>query len=880
MARKNYYQKVGNPLQRSRLPNRRPELELPHWPESPRRDTRFALKMLCLFAGISAAGVLLHAGNLCQFGSLGASTIITNAILVGLALFCVVRSIRKWDGGLAQYPLGCVMASLLIVNLPIPPACRLLVATAVLGLLTWLMATHWTGLCTASPLGRSTARRLRRSWNGFLALAAVVPTIAGIIGQMAGVVVAGFVLMSFIACQCIVAARVPGSAGPFRTAWRALSAWLVYNCRDADPPGIYRSPAGGWLARMSVTGLCVFLLSATLFSSLRPAGNLGALISDRDTARHMHDPAAAEAPVPATSTTETSVGLFVVLAAAALALFVVLLVLPALITATVPLALTLPVLVQATAYQRSRVDPDGWRTLIEDIGQSVDPVERDSLFMGRIAHDGSPLLLPRKLLREHAHFLGDSGSGKTSLGLAPLLEQLAAMGDCSVVAIDLKADSMELPATLIAAADRGRRQAGRRIPIKHFCNQLGRSTFAFNPLRQPYWQDLDLYVRTDILCGALGLTYGVDYGEGFYSSANSAVLYHTIKTFPEVVTFWELAERVGWVMAHADRSELHPEIRKAGAHVQTILHRLGSFEALNVTPEGNYSPQVIAESIDFTKPFTRPEIHYFHLPSTLAPGSSPEIARLVTYSLLAAATQVQRRHQVYLVVDEFQRMVARNIEYILQLARSMDVGVILANQTMQDLRTSTADLIPPIEANCRYRQWFAVSSAEDRQRLVEGSGHTVDLHMGWSYGEGPKGETASVSYQEHIAPRLDVNDILLASDHPKQSVVRISRGEGYAQFGGMPFILESDYHITQREYERRRGTLWPEGVLGSFIPSGSAAPPSPPPPPPPPGPVVTGEILDSSSEAAVAAADLFQSYMDSSASAQPNAGSRKKGERK
>ena len=223
---------------------------------------------------------------------------------------------------------------------------------------------------------------------------------------------------------------------------------------------------------------------------------------------------------------------------------------------------------------------------------------------------------------------------------------------------------------------------------------------------------------------------------------------------------------------------------------------LGSFEALNVTPAGNYAPNVITEAIDFTKVFTRPEVHYFHLSSTLAPGSSPEIARLVTYSLLAAATQVQRRHPVFLVIDEFQRMVASNIEYMLQLARSMGVGVIIANQTMQDLRTSTADLIPPIEANCRYRQWFAVSSAEDRRRLVESSGQTVDLHVTRSYGTGPNGDTKNVSYQETIVPRLSDNDILLASDHPKQSIVRISRGAGYAQYGGMPFVVESDYHIT------------------------------------------------------------------------------------
>ena len=539
----------------------------------------------------------------------------------------------------------------------------------------------------------------------------------------------------------------------------------------------------------------------------------------------------------------------------------------------IPLVLSLPVLVQAGSLQKPDVAAEAWRDLVQDLGRSLDPIERDSLFMGRVAHDGSPVLVPRELLGEHAHFLGDSGAGKTSLGLTPLIEQLGSTGDCSIIAIDLKADSMELLATLTAAAAEAQRRTGRKIPIKHFSNQVGRSTFSFNPLLQPYWKKLELYMRTDIQCGALGLAYGVDYGQGYYSSANAAVLYHTMKTFPDVTTYRELAERVGYVVANAKRSELHPEIRKAGIHVQTVLDRLGSFEALNVTPAGNYAPHVITEAIDFTKVFTRPEVHYFHLSSTLAPGSSPEIARLVTYSLLAAATQVQRRHPVFLVIDEFQRMVASNIEYMLQLARSMGVGVIIANQTMQDLRTSTADLIPPIEANCRYRQWFAVSSAEDRRRLVESSGQTVDLHVTRSYGTGPNGDTKNVSYQERIVPRLSDNDILLASDHPKQSIVRISRGAGYAQYGGMPFVVESDYHITPDEYEDRKSMPWPDGITGSFVPGTTNAPAKPTAKPSPPvGPVITTQVIGSSSDPA---ADLFRSFLDSSGSGATPRGGKK-----
>jgi len=64
-------------------------------------------------------------------------------------------------------------------------------------------------------------------------------------------------------------------------------------------------------------------------------------------------------------------------------------------------------------------------------------------------------------------------------------------------------------------------------------------------MTQPFWTKFDLLTRTDILCGANGLTYGTDYGQGFYSSSNAGITHHTLKAFPHVSTFKELAECIG-----------------------------------------------------------------------------------------------------------------------------------------------------------------------------------------------------------------------------------------------------------------------------------------------------------------------------------------------
>ena len=103
--------------------------------------------------------------------------------------------------------------------------------------------------------------------------------------------------------------------------------------------------------------------------------------------------------------------------------------------------------------------------------------------------------------------------------LSPLIEQLVRGGECSVIVLDLKADSLELLATLQSAAEAVKRQRAMTLPLRYFSNQADRATFAFNPMTQAFWSKFNLLTRTDILCGANGLTYGTDYGQGFFLPA-------------------------------------------------------------------------------------------------------------------------------------------------------------------------------------------------------------------------------------------------------------------------------------------------------------------------------------------------------------------------
>lgn len=190
------------------------------------------------------------------------------------------------------------------------------------------------------------------------------------------------------------------------------------------------------------------------------------------------------------------------------------------------------------------------------------------------------------------------------------------------------------------------------------------------------------------------MNYGTEYGASWYTAANADVCHRTILAAPEATSFRQLSEALDKLLAAERCQQDGCQHQKAGLHIQLVLKRLAEVEALNVD-SSHAQAENASRELFWPGWFQCPELLYFQLPSMLMPSMAPEIARIVIYSLLFSATMTRNRHcQVYLVVDEFQRIVSDNLESILQLARSMNVGVILANQSMQDLQTRTTDLFP------------------------------------------------------------------------------------------------------------------------------------------------------------------------------------------
>ena len=443
---------------------------------------------------------------------------------------------------------------------------------------------------------------------------------------------------------------------------------------------------------------------------------------------------------------------------------------------------------------------------------SADALERQHLWLGVSKEGGHPVLLAREALEQHAHIMGGSGSGKTSLGLAPLIHQLIGQ-ECSVVVLDLKGDQ-----SLFEEA-RARADATGCL-FKWFTSESGESTFVFNPLTQRHMAKLTPVERADIYTRALGLDHGEGYGRIHFSRANRAPLLKLLQLEPEVDSFEQLARGL-----KTRKDELFPN-RRALEHADdlyAVVDNLSLVDAMNVTrprPGSDAVQQPLTQdernelmdhAIDMGDVLEEPSVYYFKLPGALHTSSDREIGKFALNALLTAAYKRKgKKLPVYLVIDEFQMLVSEDLGVVLEQARSMGIYVILSNQAPSQLQKVGADLLASVESNTGFQQIFSIHDPDYRKVLGALSGESVYVFTSRSYRSDEDGWSTTESYSQDIGPNLRTNDFMRMSARENECWVHIKHNRGYSQFDGKPFVIYPDYHIDRQEYEHRRDHgRWP-----------------------------------------------------------------------
>jgi hypothetical protein len=256
---------------------------------------------------------------------------------------------------------------------------------------------------------------------------------------------------------------------------------------------------------------------------------------------------------------------------------------------------------------------------------------------------------------------------------------------------------------------------------------------------------------------------------------------------------------------------LLPEVRKAGVHSMEVIGRMAAFNSLNIVP-GDGSPEAALDAqIQLADFFQRPSAAVFRLPSTTASIGAPAIARLILFFLIIAGKTAERKIKVHIIIDEFQRMASESLDQVLQLARSHDCSLVLANQSLSDLKASSARIYQAVSSSCAIRQWFSVSSLSDIESLQKQMGTHEEVQVSTTH----TSSGTNTSYKVDHVPRARITDLHTISEHPNLSVLQVGgSGRAYARYRGIPFICYSNYHISKQEFERRKKLGWPNDLPG------------------------------------------------------------------
>jgi hypothetical protein len=319
--------------------------------------------------------------------------------------------------------------------------------------------------------------------------------------------------------------------------------------------------------------------------------------------------------------------------------------------------------------------------------------EAEHLFLGIESVQKFPVLLDKRILSEHAYLVGETGSGKTSLGIMPLLIQLlrghvrpktpdenvaagASVGGWvqtappPVVIIDLKGD----PALFhtVRKEVESRRKMMKvtdpydpRYAFRFFTCEKGRPTHYFNPFLSLQTETRSLSQLCHLFLDSLSLSHGEGYGRSYYSRKNRMLLYEVLASEPSPRSFEELYERL------KARVESQPRLYYDVFELVSTIHalskypQLSSFQPLKHPDQAIHMPSVLEYG----------QVAYFWLPAAMESISVREIAKLALFSFLTAAidrqTQGLPRTQAYLVIDEFQRIAGENFKVVLEQARSL-----------------------------------------------------------------------------------------------------------------------------------------------------------------------------------------------------------------
>ncbi|TWT44465.1 AAA-like domain protein [Phycisphaerae bacterium RAS1] len=337
-----------------------------------------------------------------------------------------------------------------------------------------------------------------------------------------------------------------------------------------------------------------------------------------------------------------------------------------------------------------------------------------------------PIFVPRDVFRHHSYILGLPGTGKTSQALAQLLVQLAEEHTDKdgrnhppppLLIIDLKEGGDNYLRSLASHI-----AAERNQTLRFFSNDPDYESLRFDPLyclRSIHYP----LKKAETILKALSLIYKEGYGSDFFTAEQHTQLLKTL--------YNDRPETLRQLIEYVDRDTRGSKKNKDARGLYSALAPL-QYSFHLVSAEENTAGD---ELVDLDRFYENGEVLYVHLNSRSQSIDAKVIGKLVVFALMETAAERKKEgtaRQVFVAIDEFQRLAAQNIVEVLEDSRSLQVGFLLSHQSPESLRTRETDLYRMIADLCSYKQFLSLTSSNIVEQLQMVSGRRIERREGGS----------------------------------------------------------------------------------------------------------------------------------------------------
>ncbi|HMI85640.1 MAG TPA: TraM recognition domain-containing protein [Polyangiaceae bacterium] len=484
---------------------------------------------------------------------------------------------------------------------------------------------------------------------------------------------------------------------------------------------------------------------------------------------------------------------------------------------------------QAFANLSKRTDI--WQPAVRAVRDPKKPEYARLLYAGAGLGNDCVLLhkyLPVSVIAQHGFVGGAPGSGKTSRINLPLCQQwIGLQENLPLIVIDLKGDPLLFHGVREAALARGRTFKWVTLSATH-------PSFVFNFFSDDLFDAFSTQQVAEILLTAIGLLYGEDFGRGFYTATNRAVLFAALSINPRPRSFAELADRVIEILVKKVHVAGHiPVPLREALGLAVVLSWAANIAVLNVDhPEVAQADR--DHAITMSAVLEHGEVAYFYLPRMASSISAPSLARTALYAAVIAGLSRQNRNapkrQAMALVDEAQHITSPEIKAILEQARSLGIGTVLSCQTVEALEKENQDLWPFVRECTAFQFFLTVTGGKLAEYLTEVGGTYTYLRRSVSEQRGQYGPELSVGVSEEERFFWDANAFARVNAIPGLSIAYVKNSPEPTLFGDRPELVQTFHSLSRKRAQELEARPWPKP------PGGGGVYQRTPPPPPPPTP--------------------------------------------